>query len=277
MTAPRLQNSAPAGPQQRRAERRMPRQGPPRWGTMEGGGKGRLSRCAGTPSRLGTPSSLGKASRVAGGPGCHHLQGHVACAGHHRRAPHVGRAARGWSRAGLRGAGPDPAGGSPRPSPLTTWRPRGMGVPDASARQWPFDASVRPPPTRPRSLARAPRAPTDTGTEGRGGSRGFGVLARAPHSSTPRPPRTLLSQLLPLSRTAPSPPAGVYRDSGRRRLFNPTTKMAAGPEPRPQPVLRVGGLHAGASGSGASRTIIPRRLCALANRLQDLAPTGGPR
>lgn len=116
MTAPRLQNSAPAGPQQRRAERRMSRQGPPRWGTMEGGGKGRLSRCAGTPSRLGTPSSLGKASRVAGGPGCHHLQGHVACAGHHRRAPHVGQAARGWSRAGLRGAGPDPAGGRRGPA-----------------------------------------------------------------------------------------------------------------------------------------------------------------
>lgn len=139
MTAPRLQNSAPA-------ERRMPGQGPPRWGTMEGGGEGKQSLCwdplatgDSKQSREGQPSS--RWARLPPLTGPRRLRGPLP-PGPARR-PSRERVVPG----GAEGRGAGPCRWSPRPSPLTTWRPRGKGVPDASARQWPFDATGRPPPT----------------------------------------------------------------------------------------------------------------------------------
>lgn len=184
---------------------------------------------------------------MAGGPGRRPLQGHVARrAGHRRGAPRVGRAARGWPWAALRGAGPDPTRArlDLALSQLGARNARGSGCLSPTVAVGLVRAThlpTHPPtPTRPGPQSRALRAPTGTGPGGRENSRGSGIPAHEPHSSTHCSPRTLLFGLPPLPRTAPSPPAGVYRDSGRRRLFSPSTKMAAGPEPRLQRLERVG-------------------------------------
>ncbi|CAD7669460.1 unnamed protein product [Nyctereutes procyonoides] len=87
------------------------------------------SRYAGPASRLGAPKSLGKASRGAGGPGRRPSQGHVGRSGRCRRAPRVGRAAGEWPPGGAEGRGAGPSWRPTRPSPLTTRRPRGEGLP----------------------------------------------------------------------------------------------------------------------------------------------------
>lgn len=191
------------------------------------------------PARLGTPSSPGKAGRWARSPPLTGPRrprrplppGPARRPGHDRVAP-----------GGAEGRGAGPYQGSPRPSPVTTWRSQckrfWMSQPNSGFWARPGHPPIRPP--RPGPQSRAARAPTGTGPERRRSSRGSGIRARAPHSSTPCSPQTLLSGLPALPRTAPSPPAGVYRDSGRRRLSSPSTKMAAGPEPPPQRLERVG-------------------------------------
>lgn len=116
MTVPRLQNLAPGGAAGAAMEVGSKEGARARTTTLGDNGRRRVietrgsSRCTRPLSRLGAPESLGKASRVAGGPSHRPLKGHVARADRCRRAPRKGRAARGWPRAGLRGAGPDPDG-----------------------------------------------------------------------------------------------------------------------------------------------------------------------
>ncbi|XP_072800745.1 uncharacterized protein [Vicugna pacos] len=279
VTAPRpqtLRREAPAEPGRRRAPSKARGPGPPRWGTMEGGGEWKREREAaavlGTPSRRKAPQILRKASRVAGGPGRRPLQGHVVHAGRCCRAPRVGRAAGEWTPGGAEGRGAGPCRRPPRPSALTTWRSQKRGALDAGTQLWPLGHPADPPPRRSPATCPSSPCPPRAPAPIRGSSPGSGVPVVAPHSSTPRSPQTPSSKIPPLPRTASSPPAGFYRDSGRRRLSSPSTKMAAGPEPRPQQPERVGGQRAGASSLGEIRTTSPRRPCALAShRLEMLA------
>ncbi|KAM7237529.1 hypothetical protein CapIbe_011773, partial [Capra ibex] len=280
VTAPRLQNSAPAGPLRRRRRApttTTPGPGPPRWGTIDGGEWKReerqplyLAPLAGASSKK---SREGR--RVAGGPGRRPSQGHVARPGRCRGAPRVGRAAGAEPPGGADGLWAGPRGRPLGPSSLRTWRPRGEGLrpsgPNRGRSGLPDDPS--PPPLRPApatspSSPRPPRAPALREEEAAAAR----VPADAPHSFTSRSPPTYSSRTLPLPKTASSPPAGFYRDTGRRLLFSPSTKMAAGPDSGPQLLERVGGQRAGASSSGAIRTTSPRSPCALTNcRQEELA------
>lgn len=185
MTAPRPQNSAPrsAGGVATPGAEKGARAGTTtmgdnggRKGVEEGGG----SRCVGPASRLGAPKSLEKASRVAGGPRRRRpSQGHVGRSGRCRGAPHVGRAAGDWPPGGAEGRGDRPCWRPPRLSPLTTWRPRGEGLPIprplvAGRRLWPTHPSATSP-----SSPRPPRAPA---VREKRAVAALGSSARAPHS-----------------------------------------------------------------------------------------------
>lgn len=133
MTAPRLQKSAPGGSggaavagaeKGARAGTTTMGDNGGRRGVEERGG----SRCAGPALRLGAPKSLGKASRIAGGPGRRPSQGHVGHSGRCRRAPRIGRAPGKWTPGGAEGRRAGPCRRPPPPSPLTTRRPQGEGL-----------------------------------------------------------------------------------------------------------------------------------------------------
>lgn len=174
--------------------------------------------------------------------------------------PRVGRAA-GEEPPGAgagRGAGPCPR--PPRLRSLPSWGSSGrlerLGTsrPGTSSSPRPAD----PPAARLGPPAGAPGAPR--GHRLREEQPRLWVPTSAPHPATPRTPRAFPPKLPPNHRTAPSPPAGVYRDSGRRRLFGPSTKMAAGPEPRLQRLERVCIQCAGASPQEQSGLQVPAGL-----------------
>lgn len=172
--------------------------------------------------------------------------------------PRVGRAA-GEEPPGAgagRGAGPCPR--PPRLGSLPSWgssrRRLGTSRPGTSSSPRPAD----PPAARLGPPARAPGAPR--GHRLREEQLRLWVPTRAPHPVTPRTPRAFPPKLPPNHRTAPSPPAGVYRDSGRRRLLGPSTKMAAGPEPRLQRLERIRIQCAGASPQAQSGLQVPAGL-----------------
>lgn len=184
MTALRPQNSAPvgAGGAAAASAEKGARAGTTtmgdnggRRGVEEGGG----SRCAGPASRLGAPKSLVKASRVAGGPRRRPSQGHVGCSGRCRGAPRVGRAAGDWPPGGAEGRGDGPCWRPPRPSPLTTWRPRSEGLPIP----WPLVAGRRLRPTHPSATSpSSPRPPRAPAVSEKRAVAALGSSARAPHS-----------------------------------------------------------------------------------------------
>ena len=169
MTAPRLQNSAPAGPLRwrRRARRTTPGPGPPRWGTIDGGERKREER---QPLYLAPLASGGskksrEGQRVAGGPGRRPSQGHVARPGRCRGAPRVGWAAGAQPPGGADGLWAGPRGRPLRPSSLRTWRPRGEGLRTSepnSGRSGLPDDPPRPPPLLP-APATSPSSPRPHG------------------------------------------------------------------------------------------------------------------